>query len=399
MKKRNGWNSYCLMMEAFADRVCEIYQPGDIVMVHDYHLMMLPQVLRSRLPDMYLVSFLHTHCPTFDLAKRGLEQLVKVFKGALGSDIVALQAPKYSIEFTVSRMIESIKQTNFQDSRSDKFEHVRRYEGWVSELDYYALLRASDTAIFPVATNGLMTAGLEYIVCQPDGSKRPIIPDINPLAQQLSSAITYRPGDAESIARAMNHGLSFPDWPMTVKMYRRQFGGVIANTAERWMNSVLYSLVDTLLRCYFQRQAPEYAGSRNSDAVYGDYIDLEAAQAEEEVRGRDEGEDYERAYGRRVYIREEDYEEEDDGGEDNGGEGGERDTGRGDNGGEDNSEGDGDAWGGGSEDSYYAEYSEGDDYSDDEATRSLMMHSDTAYADSTEAFRQRPRPLCRASTV
>ncbi|UKZ81362.1 hypothetical protein TrVFT333_009134 [Trichoderma virens FT-333] len=80
-------------MDAFADKVCDVYQPGDIVMVHDYPLMMLPHILRSRLPNIYLTFSLHATCPFYTPPAASLRPLSKVLAGALGADIISFQAP------------------------------------------------------------------------------------------------------------------------------------------------------------------------------------------------------------------------------------------------------------------------------------------------------------------
>jgi trehalose 6-phosphate synthase/phosphatase len=42
------WNDYVAFNEAYADKILETYRPGDLVVVHDYHLLLLPQILRAR---------------------------------------------------------------------------------------------------------------------------------------------------------------------------------------------------------------------------------------------------------------------------------------------------------------------------------------------------------------
>ena len=42
------------MNQLFAERILQIYQPGDVVWIHDYHLMLLPNMLRQRVPNIYI---------------------------------------------------------------------------------------------------------------------------------------------------------------------------------------------------------------------------------------------------------------------------------------------------------------------------------------------------------
>lgn len=44
-----SWIAYQKANELFAERVAEVYQPGDLIIVHDYHLLLVPKMIRERL--------------------------------------------------------------------------------------------------------------------------------------------------------------------------------------------------------------------------------------------------------------------------------------------------------------------------------------------------------------
>ena len=44
----------------FCQAVVERFQPGDLVWVHDYHLLLLPQMLRAELPNA-AIGFFSAH--------------------------------------------------------------------------------------------------------------------------------------------------------------------------------------------------------------------------------------------------------------------------------------------------------------------------------------------------
>ena len=46
------WAAYQEANRRFADVLLQHYRPGDVVWVQDYHLMMLPALLKQRQPDM-----------------------------------------------------------------------------------------------------------------------------------------------------------------------------------------------------------------------------------------------------------------------------------------------------------------------------------------------------------
>eukprot|EP01050_Picozoa_sp_SAG11_P005284 SAG11_NODE_366_length_10128_cov_4.162030_1_plen_1163_part_00 len=92
------WDSYVSANQMFADTVFEIWQPGDIIWVHDYHLMLVPQMLRRKLPNVHLGFFLHTPYPTHEVF-RVLPYGEKILEGLLNCDIVGFHCFSYARHF------------------------------------------------------------------------------------------------------------------------------------------------------------------------------------------------------------------------------------------------------------------------------------------------------------
>ena len=61
------WRAYCTANRRFADKVIEVYDSGDLVWVHDYHLMLLPSLLRARREHLKIGWFLHTPWPSSEV--------------------------------------------------------------------------------------------------------------------------------------------------------------------------------------------------------------------------------------------------------------------------------------------------------------------------------------------
>ncbi|KAG5980987.1 hypothetical protein E4U55_003424 [Claviceps digitariae] len=95
------WTDYVRMNRMFADRICEVYRPGDVILVHDYHLMLLPALLRQRNPRILISFFLHTPFPSSELI-RCLVRREEILQGVLGSDVVAFQCFHYAQHFANS---------------------------------------------------------------------------------------------------------------------------------------------------------------------------------------------------------------------------------------------------------------------------------------------------------
>lgn len=97
--ERHWWQDYQRMNQHFADRILEVYQPGDVVWIHDYHLFLLPSLLRQRIPGIYIGFFLHVPFPSSEFF-RCLTRRKEILTGVLGSNMVGFQSFTYSRHFS-----------------------------------------------------------------------------------------------------------------------------------------------------------------------------------------------------------------------------------------------------------------------------------------------------------
>src|SRR4029453_1539600 len=93
-----GWASYERANHRFADVVAEHHRPGDIVWVHDYQLMLVPQYLRERVPAARIGYFLHIPFPSSEVF-RTLPFREKILEGLLGADLIGFHTPSYLRHF------------------------------------------------------------------------------------------------------------------------------------------------------------------------------------------------------------------------------------------------------------------------------------------------------------
>ncbi|OTB10376.1 glycosyltransferase family 20 protein [Daldinia sp. EC12] len=96
--ERIEWADYFRTNLKFADKIIEIYKPGDIVVIHDYYLLLLPSMLRQRIPNMYISFFLHCPFPSSEFL-RCLPRRKEVLEGMLGANLVGFQSYSYSRHF------------------------------------------------------------------------------------------------------------------------------------------------------------------------------------------------------------------------------------------------------------------------------------------------------------
>ncbi|HYP40796.1 MAG TPA: bifunctional alpha,alpha-trehalose-phosphate synthase (UDP-forming)/trehalose-phosphatase [Chloroflexia bacterium] len=94
------WEVYKKVNQVFCDAVMEVIQPGDVVWVHDYHLMLLPRMLRERMPDAKIGFFLHIPFPSFEIYRLLPKKwCMGILEGLLGADLVGFHTFDYTQYF------------------------------------------------------------------------------------------------------------------------------------------------------------------------------------------------------------------------------------------------------------------------------------------------------------
>lgn len=94
----NAWHDYVKFNEAYLNKIKAVYKPGDIIWIHDYYLLLLPQLLRMEFPDAYIGSFLHVPFPSSEYF-RCLSKRSQLLDGMLGSDKIGFQSDSFQRHF------------------------------------------------------------------------------------------------------------------------------------------------------------------------------------------------------------------------------------------------------------------------------------------------------------
>ncbi len=92
------WAVYRDVNRAFADVVLEVAGPSDVIWVHDYHLMLLPELIRRELPEASIGYFLHIPFPSFETF-RLLPWRKELLEGLMGADLVGFHTYDYGKHF------------------------------------------------------------------------------------------------------------------------------------------------------------------------------------------------------------------------------------------------------------------------------------------------------------
>jgi trehalose 6-phosphate synthase/phosphatase len=94
------WEQYKEVNRIFCDAVVKTTKPGDLIWIHDYHLMLLPKMIRERLPEASIGFFLHIPFPSFEvfrLLPRAWR--TEILQGMLGADLVGFHTHHYTQYF------------------------------------------------------------------------------------------------------------------------------------------------------------------------------------------------------------------------------------------------------------------------------------------------------------
>jgi len=360
--ERASWADYYRLNQKFANRILEVYKPGDIVIIHDYHLLLLPSMLRQRIPHMYIAFFLHIPFPSSEFL-RCLPRRKDVLEGVLGANLVAFQAHGYSRHFVscctrilgfpsditgvdaygarvtvgvfpigidaagveklafdnpiidkqvvalrklyegkkiiVGRdrldsvrgvaqklmaferflekypemrekvvLIQVTSPTSIEEEKEDSsnkiankvselvakinglygslgFSPVQHYPQYLSQEEYFALLRAGDTGLITSVRDGMNTTSLEYVVCQRDDHGPLILSEFSGTAGSLKDAIHINPWDLTGVADAINYALTMSEDKKSA-MHQSLYHHVTTRTVQAWSSGFLKRLLAVL---------------------------------------------------------------------------------------------------------------------------------------------------------
>lgn len=94
------WNCYKQINKDFLEAIVKILKPDDILWIHDYHLMLLPKLIRERMPDVSIGFFLHIPFPPYDIFRLLPNAWrIEILEGLLGADLIGFHTIEYTQNF------------------------------------------------------------------------------------------------------------------------------------------------------------------------------------------------------------------------------------------------------------------------------------------------------------
>ncbi|GAM43623.1 trehalose-6-phosphate phosphatase subunit [Talaromyces pinophilus] len=360
--ERKWWTDYMRLNRLFADRIAKIYQAGDIVWIHDYHLFLLPNLLRQRIPNIFIGFFLHSPFPSSEYM-RCLAKRKEVLTGVLGANMIGFQTYSYSRHFSscctrvlgfesnsagvdaygahvavdvfatgidaqnvqkaafgspdIERVVANIKKlyagkkiivgrdrldsvrgvaqklqafeaflekyphwrdqvvliqvtspTSMEEQKEDpenkigsqvsslvstingrfgslSFTPVQYYPQYISQLEYFSLLRVADVGLITSVRDGMNTTSLEYVLCQQGNHGPLILSEFSGTAAMLTSAIHINPWDTTGVAAAIDQALSMSE-DEKLKRHDVAYKHVTSNTVSMWSQHYVNRLLTNL---------------------------------------------------------------------------------------------------------------------------------------------------------
>lgn len=109
-----AWAAYIEANRTFAAKIASQVDDNDLVWIHDYHLMLLPQMLREELgntkKNVRFGFFLHTPFPSSEIY-RILPVRKEILEGVLSCDLIGFHTYDYARHFisSVSRIVPNVK--------------------------------------------------------------------------------------------------------------------------------------------------------------------------------------------------------------------------------------------------------------------------------------------------
>jgi trehalose 6-phosphate synthase/phosphatase len=125
------FDAYHNVNKAFADKLLPLLKPDDIIWIHDYQLMLLPEMIRAERANATIGFFLHIPFPSYEIFRLlPREWKTSLLRGVLGSDLVGFHTHDYAQHFMQSvKMILGV----------DSYFHSIQYQDRLVKADLFPI--------------------------------------------------------------------------------------------------------------------------------------------------------------------------------------------------------------------------------------------------------------------
>ena len=96
--EKKYYDAYYMVNEKYAQAIIDNINPNDQLWIHDYQLLLVPQMVKKKSPDVQIGFFLHIPFPSFEVF-RILPWRNEILEGMLGSDLIGFHTYNYERHF------------------------------------------------------------------------------------------------------------------------------------------------------------------------------------------------------------------------------------------------------------------------------------------------------------
>src|SRR5215831_18881691 len=125
------FDAYMQLNKKFCQELIPVLQPNDVIWIHDYQLMLLPQMLRRQMPSATIGFFLHIPFPSYEIFRLLPTEWKKtLLQGVMGADLVGFHTHDY-----VQHFIQSVKMI----LGADNYFNTLQYQNRLIRVDLFPI--------------------------------------------------------------------------------------------------------------------------------------------------------------------------------------------------------------------------------------------------------------------
>ncbi|WP_320784396.1 trehalose-6-phosphate synthase [Streptomyces sp. CRN 30] len=240
---RRRWDSYVAFNRAFAEALAEEAAEGAVALVQDYHLTLVPGMLRELRPDLRIGHFSHTPWAPVEYFRMLPDDIAEqVLRGMLGADRLGFLTHRWADAFTAccDALVGGLGSTEVgvhglgadaeflrkRSRESDVDERMAALRGQIGE-GRRTVVRVDRTELSKNIVRGLL-AYRELLRRRPEWRERVVhVAFAYPSRQDLA---VYREYTAEvrRVAESVNEEFGTPDWTPVVLHVEDDFARSLA---------------------------------------------------------------------------------------------------------------------------------------------------------------------------
>ncbi|GAB3359180.1 trehalose-6-phosphate synthase [Micromonospora halotolerans] len=143
---RRWWEAYQRVNQRFAEAAAEVAEPGGLVWVQDYHLQLVPGLLRDLRPDLRIGFFLHVPFPPPELYMQ-LPRRAELLRGMLGADLIGFQRAQAAHNFAqLATRVLDLPATDRRIGVGDRVVRIGAFPVSIDAAEMGALAARPDVA-------------------------------------------------------------------------------------------------------------------------------------------------------------------------------------------------------------------------------------------------------------